>query len=327
MKNENLILKKIDIIDFINRLEYGSVMVKYDNEETRNYTHDCIVIFNTLNDGEYIEERIMSPEEVYDEIGAYNDSDKWYRILFKMRVVIGVTHISQGDVEIIKKAHIAKNDKCQMIIKMNFGLLKYAERLARRLGLKFISKEDYWIFNGEPRKESAFKIMQRANLEGRDKVEFDLQQYSSQTIRCYASNLSAEIGKKVSVTISNGKMVVRFKEAELKEVMAEEANLFYKKLCVKLGHDMAREIMESVIIDTEFDNIPLKVDFEETETPAEEFRYLGEIDVATPAEVFAAEPNAEAEAEEENTNFDYDSQGRKFLTPNERSPEYDDEDF
>lgn len=259
MENENVIIETGSVIDFINALSYGSTIVKYADQQAKDYTKDAIIVFNEMNGGEFIEERPLLLSEIIDEVfedATESDLGQWFRILFKMRVRLDALPITEDDIEVIGKAEAARENKSRIIVKMNPALVKYAEKLARRHGIKFFPESNYWVFTGEPKKESAFKLMQRANLEGQDKIEFDLKEYSSQTIRCYASNLSAEIGRKLTVNVSEGKMVVRFKEQPPEEVLYSEVATLYRSACVKLGHDKAREVFESVVFDAEFDNVP-----------------------------------------------------------------------
>lgn len=258
MENEIFLIKKDEVIDFLNSLSYGSVLVNYADKEARDYMSKAITVFNEIN-GNYVEERPLLLTQIVNEIDEYateEDLGKWFRILFKTQVRIGISPINEADVEIFDKAIKAMDEKAKIIVKMNPKLKKYCEKLARNNGIKFFPESNYWIFSGEKKKESPFKLMQRANLEGQDKIEFELKDFSSQTIRCYASNLGAEIGRKLSVNISEGKIIVRFKEQQPEEIIYNEVASLYRLACIKTGHDKAREIFESVIFDAEFDNMP-----------------------------------------------------------------------
>lgn len=89
-------------------------------------------------------------------------------------------------------------------------LFKYCRSLAKSAGIGFAGTEFGCSFYSKAKKEkSAYKIITEAVFEGLEELEFDSIKYNAHSVRCYAAQVAASTGRKISVSVSPGSILVK----------------------------------------------------------------------------------------------------------------------
>lgn len=232
------------IIDFFNSLNYGSTSVRYGSESARKKALNVIDIINALNTSEVLEQNELTVTDIVRNEYKQRKIEGAYRILLKSRV--GYNKAEESDLKLFDAIVNAKELKDKISVPAIHGLLKFASKKSKSLGVKFVDNGSEWIFNGQPAAKSVYKTLQQGYFSNEKSMKFDISSHSSNTIRCYASSLSKEVGEKITCSVSDGFITVHFKERSEYDVLRDRLSAIFKESCSKMNPDEVSDIFTDI---------------------------------------------------------------------------------
>jgi len=291
---ENVILlSENGINDFLDFLDYGSNLVRFDSLDSEAKFNRYISVINELVGKDSI--RIVMDEEteegtVYSVIWSDKDSSP--------------PSITEEEVELLEVAKRAYNQKTIIQININPKLKMYAKKIAENNGVRLTSSGGVFFFNGANKKPSVFPLIQQAYNEGKKFIEFDSKDVQAQTVRIYASQFNTFMGKKFSVSANKDKVRIQFEPFTPQEQAVESFKKIVNDL-VLLG--VLNEERGKFVV-----NYVNRKNFETAEVEEKIQPLLLKEDGQ-----FKIPETEEEEAFAGNSSFDYDQAGNKFATDDE----------
>lgn len=201
-----IIVSKENVLTIISSLDYGQIPVCFEDEQAEEMTSKCVEAINEIY-GPGVLDFSKSDEGFETEKEVYTV----FRLLFRERN-LKLPLLTMDDITLMENAEHAENGQCQISFKIHEGLFKKAKRIAKTCGVKFGSTLYGQYFSGQAKKISIYKQLEKAHLDGLDKIEFTTDEIASQTLRVYVSQLNSFTGNKYSVSAENGNLTVYFKE-------------------------------------------------------------------------------------------------------------------
>lgn len=245
-------INKDNVFSILHHLEYGENFVSFEKTYDINMLKKCIETINEIKGSEVLE--MTAAVEDYIENQEYKQKliDGVFRLLWRIRGEYP-PELTLDDVSIEENAENAELYQCTVSFKINDGLLKKAKRIALKNGIKFISSSFGQSFNGQVKKMSVFKQLEKAHLDGIEKITFDTVDIATQTVRVYVSQLNSFYGKNYSVSVSEGCTTVYFMEKSKITIAEKRLKTFYNSIESEIGKPDALIILEKLILSLSVD--------------------------------------------------------------------------
>lgn len=193
------------IYTFLQNVNYGTNFVTYCDTTCRRSFLECLKLINDIYGAGTIEE---VPYSFSDESAEETE----YNILCRVKNP-GFNRMTENDYFVELDLRNALREKSIVEVTLIDDVAKYASKIAKKAGIKFISYADgRQCFNGALASTSVSKQIQDAYSAGLESISFDVSQVNSATVRCYTSNLGKVFSKKFRCEVMNGKITVHFKE-------------------------------------------------------------------------------------------------------------------
>lgn len=198
-----------DVIDFMQKIKYGSNLVSYESNEAQIQMTKNLEILN----------QILGVNAI-DEVDVLDDDENVipgiFNVLYRVKGV-DIPELSIAEWNIRDLISDVKNGKKPSINKIDERLFKFCKKQAILNGLKFKATIDGCYFTNTKGRESVFDKMDKAYKNGDDSISFSLSEFNINTIRQYSSNLGLIYGKKFQCNNEGGNMTIYFKELTREE--------------------------------------------------------------------------------------------------------------
>jgi hypothetical protein len=225
-------------MNFLQNLDYGSVVVAYDTPADRVFIVESIIVIN-----EYM------GMEVLREVSERSENGRIIEDVFR------VFHMARGeDIPTLtiddynvrnyaKKAALTKEKiECQIDPK----LIRMAKRTANANGVKFIVENGKHYFSGKDKSVSLSKQIESAYLKGDKSISFDKHDVSIPTIRCYTSNLASTYQKPFKCAVKGNLVTIYFKEQSRQDKIESKIETMFSELEDYGGIEWAYESFNKV---------------------------------------------------------------------------------
>lgn len=259
-------ITKENVYEEINKLEYGSIFFRYDSDDIATIARRAFEVIN-LAYGNALRE--VPGVETRTENGSWVEypMDGVFRISWAVR---GESpNLGNDDYSFEWIAEKAFNNKVFISLKINEKLHKQASRKANRLGIKFGHNPEGSYFDGRTKRKPIFRQIQDAYASGAESIEFDSNEISASSVRCYASQLGSLMDRKFSVSAQSGKIVVRFKEMTAEDRISQEMYKMFDSVSMELGLERALEKFAEMVNDKTWDTVVVSdktdIDIEEAD--------------------------------------------------------------
>lgn len=197
-----------DVINFIDRIDYGSIYFIAKNVDVISFIDNCMKVINASLGAQVVR---YEPEQLVDMLQMYGMTfgDGLYKII-STRSKDQIPELSDDSYNIAKFLNDAFNNKRLVRLDIDQSLYPYAKRLAKKDVLFDVDSTGpfFWGVNKE---KSVYDQIKQAFYNGEDSIKFDVKTVSVATVRCYTSTLSKMSGNKFRCNIIDGFVTVQFK--------------------------------------------------------------------------------------------------------------------
>ena len=230
---EKILVTSENYKQVFNSLNYGINVIEYQNNDVRSNFNKMITVMNEFTGKWTVEEKKAVIDGVIDGEFSPIEVDNLYHVLYK-NYHEPLPIIDNDNYEIENLAILAK-EKSMLFNINNFesSLVKYAKSIANKHNVKFTGSG----FNGAMKALSVRKQIEEAFLNGKHNIHFPAESFSVQTIRNHVSTYGSLIGRKFKVELSNGFIIVHFKDIEEANNLLISAKELFDKIGLKIGNE------------------------------------------------------------------------------------------
>lgn len=230
---EKILVTSENYKQVFNSLTYGINVIEYQNDDIRSNFNNMITVINEFTGKWTVEEKKAVIDGIVDGEFSPIEVDNLYHVLYK-NYHEPLPIIDNDNYEIENLAILAK-EKSMLFSINNFepALVKYAKSIANKHNVKFTGSG----FNGAMKSLPIRKQIEEAFLNGKYNIHFPADSFSVQTIRNHVSTYGSLIGRKFKVELSNGFIIVHFKDIEEANNLLISAKELFDKIGFKIGNE------------------------------------------------------------------------------------------
>lgn len=250
-------LSKNQIRSFIEGLKNGSKTAIPFDDEAEKELYLFIKLINEIGTAKEVG-HLFDYKQAYKDIES-DDPSGYSKVKIeggiRVRMFRNMTEVpilTKDDLLIDEIIEKCIEDKTKVEINITPELKKYASKLTRKAGLKFVDDEGVFYIDGRTKSKPYIHQIQDAYKKGLDCIYFDSNEVSVLTIRVYASTVGNDVLKKFSCSVSGGKICVRFKEKSISGKFIDEL----EKVKTRFSQEMSVDEMKQNAINVfeEIDN-------------------------------------------------------------------------
>lgn len=197
MQNTEILkVTESNLFETINSGIFGSIVIDFDNNETKQLMENAIETYNTIRRSSVV----MRP----------NEEGENYQLMFTREYV--EESLNPDDILLYKAAGLSRDNCSEIGLTINPLLYPLARKIARSYGIKFTGTS----FKFEV-KESIIDKIRFAYLSGDSKIELNISETSIHTARAYCAILKNQYNTVMQCKIENDKIIIWFRNPTVQE--------------------------------------------------------------------------------------------------------------
>lgn len=232
---------KENVYEFMRNIKYGTNHFKCSEDNLISFLNDIKEIINESCGSKKL---LLKYEKDADmlEFAGYTLDDNLCMIVCNEQSEL-LPSLSKDSLLIRYFLSKAFNSKSLVRFDLDPSLYRYAKKIASNK-LIFGVDDEGAFFNGAEKELSVYDKMINAFRAGNDTIEFNSENTSIATIRCYTSTLSKMSGRKIKCAIKEGMITVYLKPITKKDELKRKVQYLLNEFDTeKEGFDLLREIL------------------------------------------------------------------------------------